>query len=562
MDSEALLSSSYTSGQISFSGLGSGTDFASMVDKLVQLERRHMARLEIWKAEWETKKTGLQELNAKLLSLRTNLQNINTMSKFLVKDAESTDQNVLSATADDKAQVGTHRIEVNQLAQAHILAGTTTQTSTKTDITGSTAQLFDYSYAGGSTISISVPAGTTLEGLRNLINTDPDNPGVRASIIKTGDNAHILQLRGMDLGEGKDVTIAATTTVSGYGTDDFITSQTAQNSQIKVDGYPPGADWIERSTNTISDLLEGVTISLRDIGTVTLNIAVDEEAVKDNVREFVDQVNEVRSKIKELTQVVGESRGSILTGNYGIQMVDSRLKSILAVKGLGFDVDNDVFSSLGMVGITTDSAEGSPSFGLLKLDEEILDHALKNRPDELAQLFAADYIGTSNSSDFRYYSSVNGVTKAGEYTVKYTVSGGVVTSATINGNPADISDTDEITGRSGNPEAGLAVKIDNLADGTFEGKVFLKLGKATEMADALKDLTSTSTGPLHIIKDNYKDITESIDRKIEYEERRVERYEQDLRDRFARLEALLKYYDSLGESINSQLGQLKSDSSK
>jgi flagellar hook-associated protein 2 len=547
------------SGQINFSGLGSGTDFASMVDKLVQLERRHILRLEAWKAEWEEKKTGFQDLNTKLLNLRTNLQNMNTMSKFLVKTADSIDETVLTATANDKAQVGTHAIEVNQLAQTHILTGAIGVAKSTDDITGGSARTFVYKYPDSATsdITLNLPAGTTLEGLRNLINTDPDNPGVRASIIKVEDGDYRLQLRGLDLGQDNMVTVVSSD-IPGIGPADFATTQTAQNSQIRIDGFP-SSGWIERSTNTISDLVEGVTINLRSAGATTLNIAVNEEAVKDNVREFVNQVNEVRSKIKELTQVVGESSGSILTGNYGIQMIDSRLKSLLAVKGVGFDVNNDVFSALGMVGITTDAERGSPTFGLLKLDEEALDHALKNRPDELAQIFAADYIGSSNSADFRFYNSVDGLTKAGEYAVKYTVSGGRVTSATINGSPAELSDVDEITGRYGNPEAGLAIKIDNLTDGVYEGKVFLKIGKATELAEALKDLTDKSTGPLSILEDNYGDITDGIDRKIEFEERRVERHEKDLRNRFARLEALLSYYDSLGKSINSQLTQLKAD---
>ncbi len=559
MDTDNILSSSYSTGSITFTGLGSGTDFASMVDKLVELERRHTLRLEAWKAEWEAKKTGFQELNTKLLDLRTNLRTMNTMNKFLVKTTDSTNETVLTATADDKAQVGTYSLEVNQLAQTHILTGTTGFSGTKDDLTGGSSRTFEYKYPDSSTsnISLNVPSGTTLEGLRNLINTDPNNPGVRASIIMVADGDYRLQLRGLDLGHGKDITVVSSD-IPGMSGLDFETTQTAQNARIKLDGFPTSG-WIERSSNTVSDLVEGVTMTLRNTGETTLNIAVDQEIIKGNVHEFVNQVNDVRAKIKELTQVVGESQGSILTGNYGIQMIDSRLKSILSVKGIGFDVNNDVFSALSMVGVTTDADQGSPTFGFLKVDEDILDHSIKNRPDAFAQIFAADYIGSSDSADFRFYNNVDGLTKAGEYAVKYTVSGGKVTSATINGRSANISGTDEITGKYGNPEAGLAIKVDNLTDGVYEGNVFLKLGKITELAEALKDLTDTSTGPLNILKNNYDDITKGIDTKLEFEQRRLERYEKDLRDRFARLEALLSYYDSLGKSINSQLGQLKSD---
>ncbi|SMP70992.1 flagellar hook-associated protein 2 [Desulfonatronum zhilinae] len=556
MDTEALIS-----GSINFTGLGSGTDFKTMIEQLINLERRQTARLELWKKEWEEKQEGFRELNSKMLNLRTNLQRINTMAKFMVKDADSVNDNVLTATATDKAQVGSHVLEVHQLAQNHILTSTTTKASTTEDITDGSARVFSYSY-NGKTRTLNLPSGGSLEGLRNLINTDPENPGVRASIIKSADGVHHLQLRGMDLGANKTITINPNpaTTVPGFEGGDFSQTQAAQNSKLKIDGFPPDAnDWIERSTNTIADLLDGVTLNLRQAGTTTLNIAVNNEKVLENVREFVDQVNDVRAQITKLTKVDQSGNGSILTGNYAIQMIDSRLKSITSVKGIGFDVNNDVFSSLGMIGITTDADQGSPMFGMLKLDEEVLEHSLRNRPDAFARVFAADYIGSSDSQDFRYLSSIDGVTKGGEYTVKYTISEGMFSNVTINGNPANYSGNGEITGMSGKPEAGMVIKVDNLTDGEYTGKVFLKYGKIPELTDALRDLTDSSSGPLKILEENYDDITDGIDRKIEFEQRRITRMERDLRARFARLETLLGYYDQLGASIRSQLGQLSSD---
>ncbi|TVQ97726.1 MAG: flagellar hook protein [Desulfovibrionales bacterium] len=552
MDTESLIS-----GSINFTGLGSGTDFKTMIEQLINLERRQTARLELWKAEWEEKQEGFRELNSKMLSLRTNLQGMNTMSRFLVKNAESINESVLTASATDRAQVGNHVLEVNQLAQNHILASNDSQPGTTSDLTGGAQQIFSYTYKGKER-ELTVPPGTTLEGLRNLVNNDPENPGVRASIIKLSDGEYHLQLRGMDLGADKQITINAATTLPGFA--DFTEIQAAQNALMKIDGFPPGEDnWIERSTNRVADLLEGVTLNLRQAGSTQLNIAVDNDQVKENVREFVTQVNEIRQKIQSLTKVDTSGNGSILTGNYAIQMIDSRMKSILSVSGVGFDVNNDVFSSLAMVGITTDAEEGSPMFGMLKIDEEVLDHSLRNRPDAFARIFAADYIGSSDSQDFRYYSSIDGVTKGGEYAVSYTVSGGTIINATINGNPASYSGNGEITGMSGKPEAGMVIKVDNLTDGTYSGNVFLKYGKIPELADALRVLTDSSSGPLKILEENYDDITEGIDRKIEFEQRRIARMERDLRARFARLEALLGYYDQLSVSLRSQMGQLSAD---
>jgi flagellar hook-associated protein 2 len=93
----------------------------------------------------------------------------------------------------------------------------------------------------------------------------------------------------------------------------------------------------------VSDVITGVTMTLTKAGeTTTLTTGVDTEAVTEKVRTFVDGVNNVLTLIKEQTQVstVGEKvNGSVLTGNYGLQMIQQNLKSILASKGLGFDYD-------------------------------------------------------------------------------------------------------------------------------------------------------------------------------------------------------------------------------
>lgn len=546
------------SGQITFSGLGTGMDFAAIIDQLVEVERIHINRLETWKEEWNDKIESAQELNTKLLSLKTSLSGMDTMDEFLVKTVSSSDSTVVTATADSDAQIATHSVTVNQLAQNEILvsSGASFVTDPSTvDITSGAARQFDYTYDGHATVSVSVPSGSTMNDLVSLINSDPDNPGIKAGVLKIADNEYRLQLWGMDLGKDYDITVEVTTTIPDYGNGDFTTSQSAQNSQIRVDGFPP-AGWIERETNTIDDVITGITLSLKNTGSATLTVDTDTDAVKDKVREFVNQVNEVRSVIIEMTDFNSYTEtGSVMTGNYSVQIIDSRLKSIIADKGLGFDYTNDVISSLASIGILTNAEEGADNEGLLELDEESLDAALSSYPTELAEIFAADYIGDTNSSDFRYYSYIEDVTEAGEYDVSYTVSGGAVASATINGHTASISGT-QITGASGYDESGLVIEVENLADGNYTGEVYLKLGKAGELINELKDLTNASSGPLHIIQDSYQDIIDNIDDKIADEEDRIAQMESRLRERFANLEALLGYYDNLSVSLSNQIQQL------
>ena len=77
--------------------------------------------------------------------------------------------------------------------------------------------------------------------------------------------------------------------------------------------------------------------------------------------------------------------------------------------------------------------------------------------------------------------------------------------------------------------------------------------------DILADLTSDTSGPLHILEDNYQDIMDNIDKKIEYEEARIRRMELNLRDRYAALESMLNYYESVNTSLGQQIASIKSE---
>jgi flagellar hook-associated protein 2 len=554
----------YLSGNITFTGIGSGTDFQSVIEGLVEVEGIQKRRMEAWKETWEAKIEALQGLNTKLLALDTTLKGMDTPDEFEVKTATSSNTDVLTATADAEAATGTHTITVNQLATNDVLTNST-QHSTKDEQIAFSNASFDYTYKGES-VSLDVPDGATLADLKDIINSDSDNPGVRASIVSDG-SYYYLQLRGLDLGEDADLTIDASTTVPDFGPGHWDNTQDNQSALFRIDGWPAGS-WISNSSNTVTGALEGITLNLKSSGAspptdVSLTVDTDQSSIKENVRTFVDQVNEVRTAIQDLTKIDETTeKGSILTGNYGVEnLVGQTLKDIIASKAVGFKFydaatgTGDQYSSLAQVGILTDADEDSPTNGLLVLDESVLDDALADDPDAVTELFSADYRGESRSTDFSYDSHVSGITEAGTYDVEYTISGGSVTSAKINGHDATV-DGWTLTGASGHPEAGLALGITNQADGSYSGEVSLKLGKTGELSESLGHMTSSTDGPIHILEDNYEDIIDNIDKKIEREENRLTRMETRLRNKFARLEALLGRYDQISAQLSGQLANL------
>ncbi|NCD25853.1 MAG: hypothetical protein EOL86_09740 [Deltaproteobacteria bacterium] len=685
------LTSSLISGAIRFTGLGSGTDFDSMVTKLVEVEQTTTKRMQLWRSEWEQKSEAFDTLSAAMLSLNATLSSMNTTDEFLIKTVNSSNPTAMTAVASSAAEEGAHVVDVISLASTDMHMGAAIFASPDDVVTDGNAGTFSFTY-GSRQISVDLTGTTTLSQFANLINTDPDNRNsVRASVVNDG-SGYRLQVRGMDLGAGNDFIVDENLTsanlLANFGSDRFIETQNASNSQLVVDGWPtaptPTADtltatiadqtptsivaasggtfkfayagkifsvgldatttyadlataattavqtelpgstfqaqavtnasgaleftltgdagsanqisivnspgtsvaalqsekftqvlgatdgYVERPTNAVSDVIAGVTMTLTKAGeSTTLTTGIDARAITDKVQTFVDGVNQVLTLIKEQTQVttVGENtNGSILTGNYGVQMIQQNLKNILAQKGQGFDYDLDSVTSLGSLGITTDTNEGSPNFGLLQFDESAFSSALSSDPDAVARLFSADmYPSTKEmvdgvaveSSNFKFDSYIKGVTGAGNFDLSYTVdASGTITTATINGYAASIDGNKIVAQGDGNTAKGLAVEILNLTAGDYSGQVQIKSGKAEELYQEIKKLTATETGTLDILKDNYQDIMDSIDEKIAYEKRRLTLLESNLRQRFANLEAVLGTYDNLSTQLSSQISSL------
>lgn len=561
----------YTSGQISFAGLGNGTDFDTLIQGLVDVEQKRVTRLENWRLSWETKNEYFQDLNSKLLELKTTLEGLDSPNEFMTKAVASSDSSLLTATANSEAQQSSHTIEIGQLATNDVLVSKSGASALNASVIHSNTA-FTISYAGETITINDIAAGTTLEGFVNIINNHADTRGkVVASTIYDG-SAYHLQLTGADQGADNQLEILNGGALTfGYDSDSYVETQNAQNAQIRVNGFPASnAGWIERPSNVMDDVITGLTLNLNDAkpGTkTTLTVTTDTDAIMDNVTAFVNAVNVIRAQIQSITAVDEEGEGSVLTGNYGIDIVSQNLKNITAEMGVGFvpwneeTLNGDKYSSLAQLGLFTDAEEASTTYGLLTIDYEMLADALDDDPNAVAALFSAEPKGYSQSPDFTALSIVEGTTEPGIYDVEIVSDGSQITSATINGEPAKISGW-EITGTAG-AATGMAIRLDNTGAGTHTGEISVKIGKTGEMIGELEALTKPFNeftyegGPLAVLQNNYKDIMDSIDSKIEFEQARIDKMEANLRLKFSRLDALLGQYDLKQGQLSAALQQLE-----
>ncbi len=265
-----------------------------------------------------------------------------------------------------------------------------------TVVTGS-AKTFSYIY-GGTRASIDVAADATLSDLVGLINNDTNNPGVTASILNDGlglSTSYHMVLTGRNTGAAYTITdITDTFTGGTFSSDDFTTTQEAQNSMLKVDGYPSDTyQDIQRSTNSVSDVIDGVTLSLVDSGSATVSITEDLATIRTTIETFVSGVNFVLDYIKDQTEYDEDTgEAGTMIGNYSYQIVQHRINDILtdAVPGLTDGVDTYVH--LAQIGISTNPDNG----GKWEIDSTTLNNALSSDLEAVSKLFIKDDVAGTN----------------------------------------------------------------------------------------------------------------------------------------------------------------------
>ncbi len=479
------------------------------------------------------------------------------------------DHLVLSETSPDSSLSIT--IDPNSNMTMNGSDGTTdfTASTFKQTINASgTDKIFQFKYGDNASVNVTLVTGSTLEDLKNLINAS--NAGVNASILddgKTGSGSRHLVLSGDDTGSDYSIVINSDseTTLDGTdGTEDFSNAsgvfeetQTASNAQVRLDGYP-STGWIERSSNSISDLIKGVSINIKGTGSSVVGVATDTDAVVKKIQGFADAFNKVRTAIRDATKYDKNTKESgSLIGDTSLQIIKSRLDNLVSNVAPGFSDPDDVYTNLEQIGFSTDTLEGSETEGLLKLDTSELENVLKSNPDAVARLFSSYFDGVTDDNRVSFASSLDTATP-GVYQVEIDTDSGKGRFRLDNG---DWGDWVSLGGSSGNytltgmtgPEAGIALNITYAAGtGTHTAELRLRNGIATSMGSEMYDLMSSS-GPINSLKKNYNNVIDNLDDRIAAEEDRLKVYENMLKKRFAQLDAYISRMTQISQGFSAMV---------
>ena len=190
-----------------------------------------------------------------------------------------------------------------------------------------------------------------------------------------------------------------------------------EDATIVVDGVTA-----TNSSNTITDVIEGVTLNLvgeEDNTNLNLKVERDLATIKSKIQDLVDAYNDIMEYINTHFSYDEETEttGGILFGDGTLSSVKTELINTVTKTITGLSSD---YNSLTLIGITldlTDTEEGEYKNLNMVIDDDDLTDALESNFDDVRRLFIA--YGSSPDANLTYISHTDD-TVGGSYDVDIT----------------------------------------------------------------------------------------------------------------------------------------------
>lgn len=427
-------------GSITFGGLASGLP-SDIVDQLMKSEQTRLQGYQTRKSGYETQQSAFSSLSSKLLTLKSASETLQDSAYFTPYTATSSDTDEMTVASSSTAMEGVHSVAITQLAtfDTHATEGLTassyTWDETQTDLTADSDFKFTYmgkTFSFDGTIndggggvtdhSLGVTDGMTLANIAQTINDfdfatalgDTDEKGISASIMYDGSKYRMV-MTSRESGSSKNLTVDQgvlqfSNGAAGHESLDVANNvdTAGQDANMTVNGVP-----VTSTSNTVEDVIPGITMTLLDASGTTLQINVnnDTDTLKSNIQGFVDSYNDV-------IDYINQEKGDNFSGESLVRSVISSLRSEINTSTTNTDGTSLSLSRIASLGIQTDSSTGK-----LAIDSTDFSEAVGEDFDALSQIFTTelddDSVGTKGLS-YRLDDLITELTKSstGQVAVK------------------------------------------------------------------------------------------------------------------------------------------------
>ena len=405
-------------GSLSSLGFGSGVLKQDTMDQIKKAEQK--ARIDPYTKKIEentTKQKDLTEIKTKLLSFQTAVSSLADATVFAKRKVVGSisDNPPASLTVNSGVALQSMNINVTQLAQKDVYQSKGLANDSgfiNANLTGTTDLTF---FSNGKEYTVTVDKSTTYRDLADKIN-EASGGEIVAKIVNTGEKGtpYRLTLTSKETGEDSAISFYAgkkdssgkytsdsnaetifknlgwelDTTSSidpdkdkkGYGIKDAsLHIQTAQNAEFTLDGIK-----MFRSSNTVTDLGVGMTLTLNKTGEINFDVQQDFEGVTKAMQDLVDAYNDLVTNLNAATEgtlqgisEVNSIRSSILADLFDSQVVDGTTEDVNGNK-----VNTKVMLSMQDFGLSLNDA------GTLSFDSSKFEQKVKEDPDSTESFFS------------------------------------------------------------------------------------------------------------------------------------------------------------------------------
>ena len=378
---------------ISSLGAGSSILTQDVLDQLRAADEAKFVEPLDRRLKTETSKSAAFDIvDAYMDNVYGSLKSLTEYGVFESRATTVSNEDRVAVTAAESSDVQDFTLNVNTLATREIVQSG--QFASKDALVSTGAGTMEIS-VGSETYSVDYEATTTLEDLKELINKNASD-GVSASIVQINSGDFRLVLSAANTGEGQAISI---TDVVGAGetlsaallpdpdavadpdnlVDGMTSVQTAVNATFSYNGID-----IERTSNSVDDLLAGVTIELKDTGLTQVSVKQNTEHIAERMTNFIDKYNSA------MEQLNTDTKSSAEATERGIFSSDSTIKGMKAAMV-------SMLSTVGEnVGKIQDFGVEVGEDGRLSLDSSILNTKLSEDATSAQAFFAG---GTFTKED-------------------------------------------------------------------------------------------------------------------------------------------------------------------
>jgi flagellar hook-associated protein 2 len=295
-------------------GLASGLDTTTIINQLMTLERRPQDQLRTRLTTQQATIAAYQALSTRVKSVESALAAVTDPGAWTARTASVTGTAV-TASASPEATLASFDVQVTTLAGRW--SATTDGAYGLDDPVFNVAEPpLTVRRTDGTSVALYPPSGT----MRDVVATinQASGLGVKAVAVKVGADQYRLQVVATDPGSA-----AAPQGLDNLGVAATVTAAT--DAAFTLNGIPATA-----TSNTVTDAVSGVTLTLVAPGTSTVTVGDDANGLADKIQAVVAAVNNTLEEVA--SQTVRDSttttRGPLASDGSVRQLSGSLLQAV------------------------------------------------------------------------------------------------------------------------------------------------------------------------------------------------------------------------------------------